>query len=92
MTMRTTRRTVTFTRSFALSDIDGFLPAGSYEVETDEEMIDNLSFLAWRRVATIIHVRKDGAVQAVKVNPLELDAVLRRDAGASAPAYPRTPL
>jgi hypothetical protein len=81
MTIRTTRKTVTFTRPFALNDFAGFQPAGTYEVETDEELLDNLSFPAWRRVATMIHLRKDGATQVVRVNPVELDAVLLREAG-----------
>src|SRR5690348_5630439 len=39
MTMRTTSRTVTFSRPFMLSGIVEPQPAGSYTVETDEELI-----------------------------------------------------
>lgn len=52
--MRTTTRIVTFLRSFALKGVDGRLPPGDYRVDTDEELIDGLSFLAYRRTATAI--------------------------------------
>jgi len=52
MTTRTTKSTVTFTRPFSLSGFDGEQPAGSYSVETDEEMLDGVSFPAYRRLAT----------------------------------------
>ncbi len=80
MTTRTTRKTVTFTHSFSLSGL-GPQPAGAYEVDTDEEEIENLTFLAHRRVATLIHVRHDGATQVHRIDPVELAAVLLRDAG-----------
>ena len=46
MTMRTSRRTVTFTRPFSLREIGTEQPAGTYAVETDEEPIEGLSFMA----------------------------------------------
>jgi hypothetical protein len=79
MTSRTIDRTVTFNRSFNLSNADGPYPPGEYLVQTDEEVIDQLSFPAWRRVATMIHVRRGGATQVVTVSPLELDLLLSRD-------------
>ena len=83
MTTRTTRKTVTFTGPFSLKGIDGIQPAGVYDVDTDEELIDDLSFLAYRRIATMIHLWKDGAAQTYRVDPVELDARLLRDAGAT---------
>ena len=47
---------MTFTRP---SVFDGFaqqLPAGDYVVETEEELIEGLSFPAHRRVSTTLHV------------------------------------
>jgi len=76
MTIRTIRKTVTFTRPFALAGIDGVQPAGTYDVDTDEETIDDVSFLAWRRVATMIHLRKDGATQVHRIDPAELEKLL----------------
>ena len=54
MTLRTTSRTITFARPFSLDGLDETQPAGSYTVQTDEEPIEGLSFLAFRRVATMI--------------------------------------
>jgi hypothetical protein len=80
MTSRTCDRTVTFHRPFQLSNGDGPFPPGEYLVQTDEELIDRLSFPAWRRVATMIHVRRGGVTQVLTIAPQELDLVLSRDA------------
>jgi hypothetical protein len=76
--MRTIRESVIFDRPFSLSAVDEVQPAGTYTVEIDEELIEGLSFLAYRRVATTIYLplRPGGAgsVQAVKVDPRELTA------------------
>jgi hypothetical protein len=75
--MRTTRESVTFDHPFSLCILDGMQPAGTYMVEIDEELIDGLSFLAYRRVATTIYLPLRygglGSVQAVRVDPRELD-------------------
>ena len=87
MTVRTSQRTVTFSRPFSLSGLDEVQAAGTYTVQTHEELLPNLSFLAWRRVATLIFLpsRPGGAFveQLVDVDPLELEAAQARD-GASA--------
>jgi hypothetical protein len=76
--MRTTRETVTFDRPFLLTALDEVQPAGTYTVAVDEELLEGLSFLAYRRVATTIYLplRPGGAgsVQAVTVDPRELAA------------------
>ena len=75
--MRTTRETVTFEHPFSLLAVDGVQKAGTYTVETDEDLIEGLSFLAYRRVATTIYLPLrygwSGSLQAVRVNPRELD-------------------
>ncbi len=81
MTTRTARKTVTFRQPFALSGVDGIQPAGTYTVDTDEETIDALSFLAWRRVATTIQGERDGATEVCRIDPVDLEASLLRDAG-----------
>jgi len=89
---RTTRTTVTFAHPFRLKGVDGVHRAGAYAVDTDEDLIDGLSFLSWRRVATMIHLRSaDGATEVHRLDPAELDAALRRDAEAAslAGAQPR---
>lgn len=74
--MRTTRETVTFERPFYVTALDDPLPAGAYVVETDEELIEGLSFLAYRRVGTTLFVplrhARGGSMQAIKVDPGEL--------------------
>jgi hypothetical protein len=84
MTVRTTRRTVTFVHPFSLSGTDEAQPAGTYTVETDEELLEPSSFPAYRRISTLIRLsaRTTGTVltQIVETNPLELAGALARDA------------
>jgi hypothetical protein len=47
MTIRTTSKTVTFSRPFFLKGVDRLLPPGDYRVVTDEELIEGLSFPAY---------------------------------------------
>jgi hypothetical protein len=54
MTLRTTSKVITFVHPFALPGLDHAQPSGAYTVPTDEEPIEGLSFLAYRRVATLI--------------------------------------
>ena len=52
MSTRTKQETVTFRHPFTISGVDGVQPAGSYIVWIEEEVLDGLSFLAYRRVGT----------------------------------------
>ena len=83
MTTRTTGRTVTFRRPFVLASFGSELPAGSYDVETDEELLEGISFTAYRRTLTVIRLHpspdRPGATQTLSVDPNELDAALARD-------------
>jgi hypothetical protein len=60
-------------------------PAGTYTVETDEELLPGLSFPAYRRIATLIFLRSRGGgaivEEVVNIDPLELQAAQARDAG-----------
>jgi hypothetical protein len=82
--VRTTRKTVTFIHPFNLSGVDEEQPAGTYTVETDEELLQTSSVPAYKRISTLIRLpaRPGSTVltQIVEVNPLELAAVLARDA------------
>ena len=84
MTLRTSRRTVAFARPFSLRGVDGVQPAGTYAVETDEELLESVSFPVYRRVATTIFLpsRPGDMVsgQLVTIDPLELAAAEKRDA------------
>lgn len=83
MAGRTTRRSVTFSQPFSLADIDGIQPAGTYRVQTVDVSLDNLSFLAYRRISTTIELPSVGtassARRAMIIEPLELEAALTRD-------------
>ena len=70
MTIRSRRETVTFKHSFRIRGIARELPAGRYEVVTDEEMVDGLSFAAWRRVATLITVPSEAVQGATEVRSI----------------------
>ena len=56
MITRTRRETITFKHPARIKGIERLLPAGAYEIVTDEEMIEGLSFPSFRRIATMIMV------------------------------------
>ncbi len=81
--MRTSRKTVTFRRPFSLSGLDEIQPAGTYTVETNEELLEAVSFPAWRRTMTVILLRPQGGTgrgQDLEIDPAELEAVADADA------------
>ena len=83
MTVRTTSKTVIFMHPFSLTGTDEVLPAGTYTVETDEELLQPSSLPAYRRIATLLRLeRNTGTVltQIVETNPVELAGALARDA------------
>ena len=61
MTERLTHSAVTFLHAFTLRDLDGLQPPGTYLIETVEEPLDTMSFLAYQRVATTIALPAVGA-------------------------------
>jgi hypothetical protein len=84
MNTRTTSKAITFARPFSLAGLDEIQPAGTYTIQTDEEPIEGLSFLAYRRVATVIflplHRGGPGSFQTISITPEALDAAQARDA------------
>lgn len=76
-----------FENSFRLKGIDRLLPAGSYEVVTDEEMIEGLSFPCYRRVATMIIVPGEWpfatATEMIATSAIDLSNAQRDDRTAS---------
>ena len=81
---RTTRRSVTFLRPFELAGVDEKFDVGTYLVETREKMIEGLSFVAYRRVATTIETSFKGfgqpARQVTTIDPKDLETAMNRDA------------
>ncbi len=84
MVERVTSRAVTFVRPFSLNGIDGELAAGSYTIETIEEPIAGLSFVAYRRVSTAIVLSANGgrSRQVVTIDAQDLAAAEARDAAS----------
>lgn len=80
---RTTETEVTFRRPFRLSVLPIPQPAGTYRVVTDEDEIPGLSFQAFRRTATMLHIPaiglSGGSSQVILVDPVELAAALEKD-------------
>ena len=82
MTVRSRREVVTFRHPFQIRGVDRLLPAGHYEVITDEEMIDGLSFAAFRRIATMIVVPapRGSAMEMISIGSVDLADAQRIDA------------
>jgi hypothetical protein len=85
MTTRSRRETVHFKHPFRLKGIDRLLSPGAYEVVTDEEMIEGLSFASFRRVATMIMVPGVAArtLEMVSISSVDLSDAQRNDACAA---------
>ena len=73
MALRITRSHVTFDEPFKLKGRDEILSAGSYDVETDEEIIEGNERTVYRRVATRLYLRSTGMTRAITVDPKELE-------------------
>lgn len=83
MVSRTTEATVTFAHPFTLASLDEPQPAGRYRLVIDEEEIVGLSFLAFRRTATVLELpalaKGQCARQHVPVSEADLEAALTKD-------------
>jgi hypothetical protein len=87
MTTRSRRETVHFKHSFRIGGVDRTLPAGAYEVVTDEEMIEGLSFPCFRRVATLMMIPgaapRQSAMEMISISSVDLSDAQREDASAT---------
>jgi hypothetical protein len=87
MNTRSRREVITFQHPFRIKGIDRVLPAGAYDVITDEEMIEGLSFASFRRVATMIMVPaaspRGSTIEMISIGSVDLSDVHRIDACAS---------
>ncbi|MEP6567116.1 MAG: hypothetical protein ABJB10_18440 [Mesorhizobium sp.] len=83
MSGRTTHSIAHFTAPFVLGGLEGKMPAGDYDIDHDEELMDGMSWLAWRRVATFIHLPartvKSPTSQLIAIDHAELETALRQD-------------
>ncbi|QEE37458.1 hypothetical protein FTO60_16950 (plasmid) [Octadecabacter sp. SW4] len=84
MNTRSTKTSVTFANPFSLPGYVGELPAGEYEVLVEEELLQGLSFEAWRRTSTLLTVRgsgnRAGRTELRAISDSDLKAALNRDA------------
>jgi hypothetical protein len=87
MSTRTTETTVTFERPFTLKALDGVQPPGTYRLVIDEDEIEGVSFLAYRRAATMLQTPelsvRGGLVQSHLVDRADLEAALEGDRTAA---------
>ena len=83
MTVGTSSKTVTFAHPFLLKGVDRILAARDYRILTDEELIEELSFPVYRRVATMIFVPAEfgsaSTVEMVAIDPQDLQAAQELD-------------
>ncbi|MDY0872179.1 hypothetical protein [Dongia rigui] len=83
MTSRITTRVVTFVHPFTLGAPDDAHPAGSYSVETEEELLEGLSFPAYRRTRVSMQrvdaERPRGLLQIETIDPEQLDRAIFKD-------------
>jgi hypothetical protein len=83
---RTKRRTLTFSRAFKLEGVERSFPAGAYELVTDEELIEGLSFPVYRRVASWILAsaqNSSSATEMIMIDPVEFTTAHVRDAACT---------
>ena len=86
MPLRWRREVVAFRHPLQIRGVDRPLPAGAYDVITDEEMIEGLSFPAYRRVAKSIIVpgaaALDTTMEMISIGSTDLSDARRIDASA----------
>jgi len=85
MSTRIREQTIIFKHPFSLGGIEQTQPSGTYMVEIEEELVPDLSFPVYRRIATVIYLARcqNGAVggyEAATIDPLDLDAAIQKDA------------
>lgn len=83
MTIRPTTSVLRFNHPFTLPGHPGPLPAGSYDVLIEDELLHGLSFEAFRRVSTFLQVKgRAGVTELRSTTEQDLEAALIRDRAA----------
>jgi hypothetical protein len=86
MSERVARESVTFAKPFFVEGLDRTQGPGTYKVEIVEELIENLSFQAYRVVSTSIELPVQGSGeysrQLVRINSALVRAALRNGENA----------
>jgi len=80
---RITESFVSFTYPFKLAPLDVELAAGTYRVVTDDEEISGMTYLAFRRIATMLHTPalaiRSSSHQVFEIDPDDLAAAIESD-------------
>ena len=84
MTTRSRRETLHFKHPFRIKGVDRQLAPGAYEVITDEEMIEGISFPCFRRIATMIMIPgvtpRRSVMEMISISSVDLADAQRIDA------------
>ena len=81
--MRTTKSTVVFAHPFQLAPDAEAFPAGSYDLETDEEAFESSGPTVYVRVATLLFVKMGTTTSIHTVDPAMLTKALMVDAAGA---------
>jgi len=83
MAMRTTKSNVTFVRPFRLGEFGEQLPVGHFPTETDEDLLEGMSFPAYQRTATMMQLMPDsrhpGVTEIAMVDLQQFEEALTMD-------------
>ena len=83
MSIRTARKIVKLSNPFTIEGVGRVLPAGDFEVVTDGELIEGISFPIYRRVATVMLALTPSSqapsIEMLTIDPGDLAAALERD-------------
>ena len=71
---------MTFRHPFTLAGLDREWPPGTYVVDAEDEVLD-VSFAAYRRVATRIRLTRGATTEFWPVSAHDLEAALQNDRG-----------
>jgi len=84
MTIRTSKSTITFHAPFLLDGMEAPRAGGTFNVETDEELIEGLSLPVYKRVGMRLLLSPDpqhpGIIEELIVDPAALARALAKDA------------
>jgi hypothetical protein len=86
MTTRSRMETMTFRQPFRIKGVERILPAGTYEIISEDELIEGLSFPCYRRVSTFIMAPAappyQSSTEMIAIAALDLADAQRIDASA----------
>ena len=80
MNIRSSSKQVTFAHPFTMPGFTEPLPAGHYDILIEEELLQGLSFEAYRRISTHMMVTgQTGRVEMCPIMEKDLETAINRD-------------